>query len=107
MKKIIFLTVFALAILVNSCTDFDVSNENPDVASNIDLHPEILLTNLENNAVNELVGDAWSEGNLMGQYGARIVFTEFDLFEWGSQSGLWNNLYLAISDAKALEKIGI
>ncbi|MCB0459297.1 MAG: SusD/RagB family nutrient-binding outer membrane lipoprotein [Flavobacteriaceae bacterium] len=105
MKKIIFLTVFALAILVNSCTDFDVSNENPDVASNIDLHPEILLTNLENNAVNELVGDAWSEGNLMGQYGARIVFTEFDLFEWGSQSGLWNNLYLAISDAKALEKI--
>lgn len=66
-----------------------------------------MLTNIERNAVRRAVGDAWSEGNLMAQYGARIVFTSFDLFDWGDQAGTWNHYYLRIRDAKVLEQIAV
>ncbi len=100
---IIALAVFSFA----ACDSFDVSNENPDVALSIENNPELLLTNIERNAVNRMVGSSWSEGNLMAQYGARIVFTSFDLFDWGDQAGAWNGLYLSIRDARELEAIAI
>ncbi|MCB0631737.1 MAG: SusD/RagB family nutrient-binding outer membrane lipoprotein [Lewinella sp.] len=90
-----------------ACDDFSVSNDNPDVALNIDNNPELLLTNVEANAIRRAVGDAWSEGNLMAQYGARIVFTSFDLFDWGDQAGTWETYYLAIRDAQVLEDIAV
>ena len=104
MKKILSILSLTLIFMV-SCDDFDVSNDNPDVALNINNNPEILLTQLQRNAIRGAVGYAWSEGNLMGQYGARIVFTSFDLFDWGDQSGVWNNFYLRLRDAKELERI--
>lgn len=103
-----FLFIFLVlggALYLPSCDKFEVENINPDVASSIDKNPELLLTGVERDAVNELVGAAWSEGNLMAQYSARIVFTEFDLFDWGDQAGVWNQLYLSIHDAKKLEQI--
>ncbi len=104
MKKI-FLITTVLAMALWSCDKFDVSNDNPDVALNINQNPELLLTNLQRRSIREAVGGSWSEGNLMGQYGARIVFTSFDLFDWGDQSGAWNNYYYTIRDAKELEKL--
>ena len=104
MKKI-FLIATVLAMALWSCDKFDVSNDNPDVALNINQNPELLLTNLQRRSIREAVGGSWSEGNLMGQYGARIVFTSFDLFDWGDQSGAWNDYYYAIRDAKELEKL--
>ncbi|SDQ19215.1 SusD/RagB family nutrient-binding outer membrane lipoprotein [Flagellimonas zhangzhouensis] len=103
MKKI-FIIATVLATALWSCDKFDVSNDNPDVALNISQNPELLLTNLQRRSIREAVGGSWSEGNLMGQYGARIVFTSFDLFDWGDQSGAWNNYYYTIRDAKELEK---
>ncbi len=90
-----------------ACDNFNVSNDNPDVALSIDNNPELLLTNIQRNTISRSVGDAWSEGNLMAQYGARIVFTSFDLFDWGDQAGTWETYYLAIRDAKVLEEIAI
>ena len=110
MKNKNTLKSLALAFLLlagSACDQFEVDNLNPDVATSIDNNPELLLTNFISNSVRRTVGDAWSEGNLMAQYGARIVFTAFDLFEWGSQSGTWESHYLAIRDAKELEKIAI
>ncbi|AEM69634.1 hypothetical protein Murru_0584 [Allomuricauda ruestringensis DSM 13258] len=104
MKKI-FLIATVLAMTLGSCDKFDVSNENPDVALNINQNPELLLTNLQRRSIREAVGGSWSEGNLMGQYGARIVFTSFDLFDWGDQGGAWNDYYYAIRDAKELEEL--
>ncbi len=89
-----------------ACDKFDVENDNPDVATQINNNPELLLTNALRNSINRAVGDAWSEGNLMAQYGARIVFTEFDLFNWGTQSGTWETHYLAIRDLDELRQIG-
>ena len=107
MKKYLFsiITMLALGLVFTACNNFEVSNINPDVTSLINKNPELLLTGIERDAVNQMVGSGWSEGNLMAQYGARIVFTEFDLFNWGDQSGAWNQLYLSIRDAKALEQI--
>ncbi|SNY95293.1 SusD/RagB family nutrient-binding outer membrane lipoprotein [Flagellimonas pacifica] len=106
-KHLVIIGIIFLSVL-GSCTDnFDVSNENPDVASNISNNPELLLTNFQRNSIRRVVGDAWSEGNLMGQYGARIVFTSFDLFDWGDQGGTWETHFLAIRDAKELEKIAV
>lgn len=104
MKKI-FLIATVLAMTLWSCDKFDVSNDNPDVALNINQNPELLLTNLQRRSIREAVSGSWSEGNLMGQYGARIVFTSFDLFDWGDQGGAWNNYYYTIRDAKELEKL--
>lgn len=98
--------ILCLTSLV-ACDNFDVSNDNPDVALSIDNNPELLLTNLQRNALRRAVGDAWSEGNLMAQYGARIVFTSFDLFDWGDQAGTWETYYLAIRDAQVLEDIAV
>ena len=107
MKKFKVIIALTIGVLLFGCDKFDVSNDNPDVALNINKNPELLLTNLQRSAIRQSVGDAWSEGNLMGQYGARIVFTSFDLFAWGDQSGTWDNYYLRIRDAKALEKIAV
>ncbi|MCB9286989.1 MAG: SusD/RagB family nutrient-binding outer membrane lipoprotein [Lewinellaceae bacterium] len=110
MKNKYILKALAVALLLfagSACDKFEVDNLNPDVATSIKNNPELLLTNFLSNSVRRSVESAWSEGNLMAQYGARIVFTEFDLFEWGSQSGLWETYYLAIRDAKELEKIAI
>lgn len=107
MKKLTFAILALFAAFLYSCEEFDVSNDNPDVALNINKNPELLLTNIERNAIRRAVGDSWSEGNLMGQYGARIVFTSFDLFDWGDQGGTWDTYYLLIRNAKVLEQIAI
>ena len=105
MKKPIFIFIVTLLGIMVSCDNFDVSNINPDVASDISNNPELLLTNSQYVSIWEAVNISWKRGNVMAQYGARIVFTEFDLFEWGDQAGTWKNFYLAISDAKELERI--
>ncbi|NJB71341.1 hypothetical protein GGR42_001803 [Saonia flava] len=107
MKKIILTAVALITVMFIGCDKFDVDNDNPDVALDISNNPELLLTQLQRNSIRGAVGDSWSEGNLMGQYGARIVFTSFDLFDWGSQSGSWNNYFTRIRDAKELERIAM
>ncbi|MEZ5055952.1 MAG: SusD/RagB family nutrient-binding outer membrane lipoprotein [Saprospiraceae bacterium] len=106
MKNIfkIKIALIAMVLAFSSCNKFDIENVNPDVASNIENNPELLLTNVIWNSVNNMVGSGWSEGNLMAQYGARIVFTSFDQFEWGSQSGTWNGLYNSIRNAQVLRE---
>lgn len=105
MKNLKLVFLIAMIGFLSACDQFDVSNDNPDIALNIDRNPELLLTNLQRNSIRQAVSSAWSEGNLMAQYGARVVFTEFDLFNWGDQAGLWNTFYISIRDAKELKKI--
>ncbi len=109
MKKYNILFMFlALLVTFSACDEFadDIDNVNPDVAENVNNNPELLLTGVIREPVNQMVGAGWSEGNLMAQYGARIVFTAFDQFEWGTQEGTWNRLYLSIRDAQQMKEIG-
>lgn len=93
MKNLLKITVLILVVLFSACDDFGDMNENPNAPSAINNNPELLLTGIQKDIVNELVGEAWGNGNLMAQYAAKIVFTAFDQFEWGSQSGTWNTIY--------------
>ncbi|GAB4407583.1 MAG: SusD/RagB family nutrient-binding outer membrane lipoprotein [Bacteroidia bacterium] len=107
MKKQIHIMLLLIGVmaLAPACDQYAVENLNPDATLNIDNNPELLLTGVLREPIRSMVGSGWSEGNLMAQYGARIVFTEFDLFNWGSQSGAWNRLYLSSRDAGALYDI--
>lgn len=106
MKKTYFLLILTLFIAMVSCDDFGDINKNPNAPTSISNNPELLMTNICKTVPNYLVDHAWEEGNLMAQYYARIVFTEFDQFEWGSQSGLWNTMYRSIRNCNALYEQG-
>ncbi len=105
--KLSFLISLLMLFIVSACDNFedDIDNIDPDVAADVDNNPELLLTGVIREPINEMVNAAWSEGNLMAQYAARIVFTSFDQFEWGSQSGAWNRLYRSVKDARQLQEI--
>jgi len=107
LKYKIIAMLFIAVFFISSCSDFGDMNENPNAPTSIANNPELLLTGICRNTTNRLVNSGWSEGNLMAQYGARIVFTEFDLFNWGAQTGLWNDLYLNARNAESLYDIGL
>jgi hypothetical protein len=102
-----FIIGLFIAIGLFSCEDFGDMNDNPNAPLSIENNPELILTNLCYDPVNNLVNTGWSDANLMAQYAARIVFTSFDQFEWGSNSGTWNELYTSIRNANNLQQIGI
>lgn len=104
MKKYLFGSLMAMTLLATTpgCNQFQVENLNPDATLNVSNNPELLLTGVIREPVTQMVNASWSEGNLMAQYGARFVFTSFDMFDWGSQSGHWNRLYLSARDAQEL-----
>ncbi|RMG67546.1 MAG: SusD/RagB family nutrient-binding outer membrane lipoprotein [Bacteroidetes bacterium] len=99
------LLTFSALLVATGCNEFAVENLNPDATLNISNNPELLLTGVIREPATRMVGAGWSEGNLMAQYGARFVFTSFDLFDWGAQSGHWNQLYLSARDAQELYTI--
>lgn len=99
------IVVSALVFLV-SCGEFGDMNENPNAPVSIENNPELLMTAIGKQPINSLVNSTWEAYNLMGQYAARIVFTAFDQFEWGSNSGQWSNLYSNIRNCNNLYDIG-
>ena len=102
--KTIILWTFLL-ISAFGCDDFGDMNVNPNAPENISYNPELLLTGIERNMVNTMVNDAWGEGNVMAQYSAKIVFTAFDQFEWGTSSGTWSTIYRSAREANNLKSI--
>lgn len=88
-----YLVALFLSFSVLACSNFGDMNENPNAPTQINNNPELLLTGICKDLVNNMVGDAWSDGNVMAQYAAKIVFTSFDQFEWGTNSGTWSNIY--------------
>ena len=93
MKNILRIIALVVVVTFSACNDFGDMNENPNAPSAISNNPELLLTGVQKDIINRMVNDAWGEGNLMAQYVAKIVFTAFDQFEWGSNSGTWNTIY--------------
>jgi hypothetical protein len=109
MKKIMLKYMLSIALFLlamSSCDNFDVETTNPNTPTDISNNPELVLTNIEKDVADRLVGDAWSDANLMAQYSARIVFTAFDQFEWGDNGGLWQLMYRNIRNAHQLYVIG-
>lgn len=86
--KIVLLVLATLA----SCTkDFEEINANPNQPEEVSA--DLLLSTVISTVANQTAQTGWSNGNIVSQLTAKINFTGFDRYEWGSETGLWNTYY--------------
>lgn len=84
--------VLAAIVAVTSCTkDFEDINTNPNVPTSVT--PDLLLSGIIKNTVNDQVNEAWSIGNIVIQHTAKIQFVNEDRYLWGERTGVWNSVY--------------
>jgi hypothetical protein len=92
MKILKLISGAALTLLLSSC-DKDFSEVNTDNNVPTAVTPDLLLSGVQRNMMNQLVSDAWGIGNIVVQYHAKIQFVNEDRYLWNEQNGLWNSVY--------------
>lgn len=93
MKKIhILLGTAMLAVSMSSC-DKDFASVNTDLNVPTAVSPELLLSGIIRNTMNNQVGEAWGIGNIVAQHHAKIQFVNEDRYLWNERNGLWNTVY--------------
>lgn len=79
-------------ILVFGCTgDFEEINtnrNNPTFAQ-----PNLILSGVQRDMMNTLVGETWSIGNTVIQHTAKNQFVNDDRYLWGELNAIWNAVY--------------
>jgi hypothetical protein len=79
-------------LTVTSCEkDFEEINTNPNVPTTVT--PNLLLSGVIRNTLNNQVGEAWGIGNIVVQHTAKIQFVNEDRYLWNEQNGIWNTVY--------------
>ncbi len=93
MKKILKITLgIGLMFFTFSCDEgFEELNTNPNVP--IEITPDLLLSGVIRNTINDQVGEAWGIGNIVVQHTAKIQFVNEDRYLWGERTGVWNSVY--------------
>ncbi|MBW0177765.1 SusD/RagB family nutrient-binding outer membrane lipoprotein [Sediminibacterium sp.] len=88
-----FLIIGSLSLLtLGSCTkNFEKINTNPNVPSSVT--PDLLLSGVIKNTINDQVNEAWGIGNIVAQHTAKIQFVNEDRYLWGERNGVWNSVY--------------
>ncbi|MFV0249282.1 MAG: SusD/RagB family nutrient-binding outer membrane lipoprotein [Tenacibaculum sp.] len=100
MKKLI-LTFAVIALLHSSCTtDFENinTNLNQPEQTNPDLLPErvtpnLLLSNILSTVADRTAMTGWINGNIVSQLTAKLLFSDFDRYNWGSEKVIWSSYY--------------
>ncbi len=101
MKLIRITTVLALILFLGACTnDFEEINSNPNEPEAVSA--DLLLSTVISNTLNDVALFGWHQGNIVSQLTAKINFTDFDRYNWGSQSGLWRDLYGNLSEVELI-----
>ena len=86
-----------LIMVCFGCTDdFDELNSNPNQPELVSA--DLILPKVINTAANTMALEAWNEGNVVAQLTAKINFTDFDRYLWGSNSNLWDAFYGNLRD---------
>lgn len=91
MKKYIILGITILISVLSCTNDFEETNSNPNQPEEVS--SDLLLSTVISTVANRAAQSGWDRGNSVGQLTAKINFTGFDRYEWGSESGLWNEYY--------------
>lgn len=92
MKQAKYLLAFTFLALGVSCTkDFEEINTNQNVPINVS--PDLLLSGVIRNTLNDQVNEAWGIGNIVIQHTAKIQFVNEDRYLWGERNGVWNSVY--------------
>jgi hypothetical protein len=81
-----------LSVLLLSCTgDFEEVNTNPN--NPLSTTPNLLLTGVERDMMNEVLNATWGIGNIVIQQTAKNQFVNEDRYLWGELNGIWNAVY--------------
>lgn len=91
MKKNIILVLIASLSLLGCTDDFEGINENPNQPEEVS--SDLVLSTVISTLANRSAQSGWNNGNIVAQLTAKINFTGFDRYDWGSESGLWNEYY--------------
>jgi hypothetical protein len=87
-----FWSVAALLLVATACDqDFEEINTNNNVPTAVT--PDLLLSGVLRNTINDQVNEAWSIGNIVVQHTAKIQFVNEDRYLWGERTGMWNSVY--------------
>jgi len=90
-QKLTGFLLLALIALTACEKDFREVNNNNNVPNAVT--PDLLLSGVIRNSVNQQVGEAWGIGNIVSQYTAKIQFVNEDRYLWNEQNGIWNSTY--------------
>lgn len=91
MKKYIIVYI-TTAMLIFGCTeDFVEINTNPNQPEEVSA--DLVLSTVISTIAGETALNGWNNGNIVGQLTAKINFTGFDRYDWGTQSGIWGTYY--------------
>ncbi len=92
MKKFLFFTAFAFLLFAGGCTDdFEETNSNPNQPEEVS--SDLLLSTVISTVADRTARTGWFNGNIVSQLTAKINFTGFDRYNWGSESGIWDTYY--------------
>lgn len=83
--------VFLLALATGCTKDFSEVNTDTNVPTSVT--PDLLLSGVQRNMMNDQVSQAWGIGNIVVQYHAKIQFVNEDRYLWNEQNGVWNSVY--------------
>ncbi|MBL7742831.1 MAG: SusD/RagB family nutrient-binding outer membrane lipoprotein [Chitinophagaceae bacterium] len=90
--------LFKISILILSagfiaaCTkDFSDTNTNKNNPTSVT--PDLLLSGVIRNTMNQQVSEAWGIGNIVVQHHAKIQFVNEDRYGWNEQNGIWSTVY--------------
>ncbi|MEQ9298311.1 MAG: SusD/RagB family nutrient-binding outer membrane lipoprotein [Cyclobacteriaceae bacterium] len=96
----IFLLTMTVLVMAGCTEDFEEINSNPNEPEVVT--PNLLLPTVISNTMNQVVDFAWDNGNIVAQLTAKINFTDFDRYNWSSESGRWNSLYGNLTEVEAI-----
>lgn len=90
MKNIILgiLSVLLFASCTKNFREINTDRNNPTAVTS-----DLLLSGIISSSLNNQVGEAWSIGNLVVQYNAKIQFVNEDRYGWAELNSIWNNVY--------------
>ena len=84
--------VALVSLFLLGCTgDFEEINTNPN--NPIATTPNLLLTGVERDMMNEVLNESWSIGNIVIQQTAKNQFVNEDRYLWGELNRIWNAVY--------------
>lgn len=93
MKFVQMMTAVALVAATLTGCDKDFRSVNTDTNVPTQVTPDLLLSGVIRNMMNQQVSDAWGIGNIVVQYHAKIQFVNEDRYLWNEQNGVWNSVY--------------
>ncbi len=101
-SKLLYI-IFALLTFSNCTKDFEETNTNINQPETVT--PNLILSTVISNTVSNNATLGWSRGNLVAQLTARINFTGFDRYAWGSETRLWDTYYGNLPEIETILKI--